>query len=152
MSNFDFLTKQFLFKSFASAAVNAEKCLSIDPSLAITQCRRALELAINWMYNVDDELLKPESADLCGLMNNFRFRKIIGESLSTNLNLIRKAGNQAAHGLSFLTGLIRITVMIKHRILSVERMLSMQVILRKQSQKNSSFPMKKKFKLLQSRI
>lgn len=98
MSNFDFLTKQVLFKSFASAAVNAEKCLSIDPSLAITQCRRALELAINWMYNVDDELLKPEGADLCGLMNNFRFRKIIGESLSTNLNLIRKAGNQAAHG------------------------------------------------------
>lgn len=97
MSNFDFLTKQVLFKSFASAAVNAEKCLSIDPSLAITQCRRALELAVNWMYNVDDELSKPEGADLCELMNNFRFRKIIGESLSRNLNLIRKAGNQATH-------------------------------------------------------
>lgn len=97
MSNFDFLTKHDLFSSFSFAAVNAEKCLKIDPNLTITQCRTVMEKAINWMYDSDDELTRPEDTKLCSLINNYKFVRIVGRDLICLLNVVRKAGNSTAH-------------------------------------------------------
>lgn len=97
MSNFDFLTKHDLFRAFSFAAVNAEKCLKIDPNLAITQCRTVMEKAINWMYASDDELTFPEDTKLCSLINNYKFVRIVGRELICLLNVVRKAGNSTTH-------------------------------------------------------
>ena len=51
MTNFDFLKMDKGFESFADVAINAEKILHIDPCASALNCRRALELAVKWMYS-----------------------------------------------------------------------------------------------------
>lgn len=59
MTNFDFLKNDKEFSSFADVAINAEKILHIDPCASALNCRRALELAVKWMYSVDRDLKAP---------------------------------------------------------------------------------------------
>ena len=59
MTNFDFLVKDKRFESFASVAVAAERTLHIDLSTCIINCRRAMEMAVKWMYSVDGALVMP---------------------------------------------------------------------------------------------
>ena len=49
-TNFDFLTKNKRFASFAQQAVEAERSLAISPATAAILSRRALELAVRWVY------------------------------------------------------------------------------------------------------
>ena len=53
MTNFDFLKSDPRFASFAEVAGNAEKSLHIDLAASALNCRRALEMAVKWMYSVD---------------------------------------------------------------------------------------------------
>ena len=69
MTNFDFLKKEPEFRSFADAAIAAEKILPIDPAASVLNCRRAMEFAIKWMYSVDRDLVKPYQETLVSLMN-----------------------------------------------------------------------------------
>ena len=56
MTNFDFLKSDAQFATFADAAIAAEKTLNIDIATCAINCRRAMELAIKWMYSVDKDL------------------------------------------------------------------------------------------------
>ena len=97
MTNFDFLKSDAQFATFADAAIAAEKTLNIDIATCAINCRRAMELAIKWMYSVDKDLELPYDTKLSCLMTNENFRHIITRDLYHRMNFIRKIGNNAAH-------------------------------------------------------
>ena len=57
MTNFT----RFLFDPqlapFAEVAETAERVYGIDPASCAFNCRRAMELAVKWMYSVEDALV-----------------------------------------------------------------------------------------------
>lgn len=97
MTNFDFLTSDPQFNSFASVAVSAERILHIDPAACVLNCRRAMEFAVKWMYSVDGSLVLPYDDRLVSLMDNEDFRDIVGQDIWRRMKLIRTLGNNAAH-------------------------------------------------------
>ncbi len=97
MTNFDFLTKDKRFDTFSSVAIAAEKTLHIDLSTCIINCRRAMEMAVKWMYSVDGDLAMPYDDRLVCLMNNEDFREIVGNDIWLRMKLIRELGNHATH-------------------------------------------------------
>ncbi|MFI3166656.1 MAG: DEAD/DEAH box helicase family protein [Bacillota bacterium] len=97
MTNFDFLTKDPQFNSFAEVAVNAEKLLHIDMESSAINCRRAMEFAVKWMYSVDADLSMPYDDSLVSLISNEDFREVVGQNMHKRLNFIRKVGNDVVH-------------------------------------------------------
>lgn len=98
MTNFDFLLPTPDFSSFAPVAVSAERLLHIDVDACVLNCRRAMEFAVKWMYSVDRDLVMPYQDTLVSLMNDDRFRDIVGTDIWRRMEFIRKIGNNAAHG------------------------------------------------------
>ena len=98
MTNFDFLLSAPDFASFADVAISAEKILHIDIDSCVLNCRRAMEFAVKWMYSVDRDLVMPYQDNLVSLMNDEKFRDIIGGDVWRRMDFIRKLGNNAAHG------------------------------------------------------
>lgn len=98
MTNFDFLKASPDFASFADVAISAEKLLHIDVDACVLNCRRAMEFAVKWMYSVDSELSMPYQDNLVSLINDEKFRDIIGTDIWRRMDFIRKVGNNAAHG------------------------------------------------------
>ncbi|MGN1051172.1 MAG: DEAD/DEAH box helicase family protein, partial [Acutalibacteraceae bacterium] len=97
MANFDFLTKDKQFETFSSVCVAAEKTLHIDLPTCIINCRRAMEMAVKWMYSVDGSLVMPYQDTLVSLMNTEEFRDIVGNDIWRRMDFIRRVGNNAAH-------------------------------------------------------
>lgn len=98
MTNFDFLKREPRFARFADIAISAEKILHIDMEASVLNCRRAMELAIMWMYSVDASLVMPYQDTLSSLMKAEEFRDGIDPDLWNRMDLIRRLGNDAAHG------------------------------------------------------
>ena len=98
MTNFDFLKFTPDFDAFADVAISAEKILHIDVDSCVLNCRRAMEFAVKWMYSVDRDLAMPYQDNLVSLMNDEKFRDIIGSDIWRRMEFIRKLGNTAAHG------------------------------------------------------
>ena len=98
MTNFDFLKKNRDFDAFSDVAISAEKILHIDVDACVLNCRRAMEFAVKWMYSVDRDLVMPYQDNLVSLMNDEKFRDIIGDDVWRRMEFIRKLGNNAAHG------------------------------------------------------
>ena len=97
MTNFDYLTSEPQFSAFAPVAVAAEKIALIDPAACILNCRRAMELAIKWMYSVDKALVMPYQDTLVTLLHTEEFRDLVDDNLWRRLDFIRRLGNQVAH-------------------------------------------------------
>ena len=98
MTNFDFLKNTPDFDAFADVAISAENLLHIDVDSCVLNCRRAMEFAVKWMYSVDRDLVMPYQDNLVSLMNDEKFRDIIGNDIWRRMEFIRKLGNTAAHG------------------------------------------------------
>ena len=98
MTNFDFLKTTPDFDAFSDVAISAEKILHIDVDSCVLNCRRAMEFAVKWMYSVDRDLVMPYQDNLVSLMNDEKFRDIIGNDIWRRMEFIRKLGNNAAHG------------------------------------------------------
>ena len=97
MTNFDFLKSESQFESFSGICVAAEKTLHIDLSTSIINCRRAMEMAVKWMYSVDGSLVMPYQDTLVSLINTEEFRDIVGSDIWQRMDFIRRVGNNAAH-------------------------------------------------------
>ncbi len=99
MSNFSFLSAEPDFSKFASIAITAEKLLPIDFEASIIKCRKAMEVAVKWMYSVDIDLQKKPLWDnhLVTLMSEDCFRSIVGNDLYKRMDFIRLLGNEAIH-------------------------------------------------------
>ena len=65
MTNFDFLKQEKQFATFADACIEAEKSISVSPALSALGVRKSAELAVKWLYSVDDTLKMPYKEFLC---------------------------------------------------------------------------------------
>ena len=98
MTNFDFLKADKRFERFADVAISAENLLHIDIDSCVSNCRRAMEFAVKWMYSVDHDLSMPYQDTLVALMNDEKFRDIVGDDTWKRMDFIRKLGNAVMHG------------------------------------------------------
>lgn len=97
MSNFNFLKGEFDF--IYNEVINAEKYTFIEPCYSALLSRSTLEKSILWLYENDVDLQLPYDNTLAALMHNDAFRSILmPSSIFHELNVIRKTGNNAAHG------------------------------------------------------
>ena len=97
MTNFDFLKAEKRFDEFADVAVSAERLLTVDVCSCVLACRKAMEIAVKWMYSVDEDLATPYQDTLASMVQTEEFRGIGGVDLWRRMDYIRKIGNIAAH-------------------------------------------------------
>ena len=97
MSNFDFILKNGIFKTFAEAAEEAEKSIAVANVSCTILCRRALELAVKWIYANDRELVLPYQNNLSSLVYDINFKSMINEKVFNGMTYIIKLGNFAVH-------------------------------------------------------
>ena len=97
MSNFDFLKKTEIFESFADASIEAEKGLGLNTVTCSILCRRALEIAVKWLYANDMNLKMPYQDNLSTLIHEITFRNILDAKLFSQIEYIVKLGNFAIH-------------------------------------------------------
>ena len=97
MSNFEFLKKDNRYRVFTSACIEAEKLMNVSYSATVTFTRKALELAVKWVYANDGELRMPPQINLASLIRGKKFRDIIPYNMSGLLSYIQQLGNKAVH-------------------------------------------------------
>ena len=98
VTNFDFLKREPEFNVFADAAIAADKLLPVDVVSSVIRCRQAMEIAIKWIYSVDESLSMPYQATLDTLLKNSEFRDLVDNNqLLSQMDFIRKLGNRAVH-------------------------------------------------------
>ena len=89
-SNFSFLEQHQQFIRFTHACVEAEKSIAISPSTTAILSRRALELAVKWLYASDSELKVPYQDNLSSLIHERSFLDLIDQSLFDPIKYIIK--------------------------------------------------------------
>lgn len=97
MSNFDFILKNEIFKTFAEASVEAENSIAVANVSCTILCRRALELAVKWIYANDRELVLPYQNNLSSLVYDINFKSMINEKVFNEMTYIIKLGNFSVH-------------------------------------------------------
>lgn len=97
MSNFDFILKNEIFKTFAEASMEAEKSIAVANVSCTILCRRALELAVKWIYANDRELVLPYQNNLSSLVYDINFKSMINEKVFNGMTYIIKLGNFSVH-------------------------------------------------------
>ncbi|MGX7156678.1 DUF4145 domain-containing protein, partial [Enterococcus rivorum] len=97
MSNFSFLKKDKDFADFADACIEAEELIGTNTVFCAVGARRALELAVRWVYQFDNDMVIPFKDDLYHLIAAPNFRKIMTPGLYPLINFIRKLGNTSIH-------------------------------------------------------
>ena len=96
MSNFAFLQAEF--PAVHDAARQAEAHAHGDPRATCFYARRALELALTWLYRHDPALRMPYQDHLAALIHEPSFQQTAGPAIVTKAQLIKDLGNLAVHG------------------------------------------------------
>ena len=76
-TNFDYLLEKREYADFANQAVEAEKSIAISPATCAILCRRALELAVRFVYSYDADLTLPYRDNVSTLIHEPSFKNII---------------------------------------------------------------------------
>ena len=97
MSNFDFLKMKKEYELFAPACVEAEKIYASAPAMCAVGCRKALELAVKWVYSADKTMKMPYKDNLQSLIHEPSFRFAVDSNTWGKLPFIIKLGNLAVH-------------------------------------------------------
>lgn len=97
MSNFDFLKQKNEYALFSSAAVEAEKVYVTSPAMCAVGCRKALELAVKWVYSADNTMQMPYKDNLQSLIHEPTFRFAVDYNTWGKMPFIIKLGNLAVH-------------------------------------------------------
>jgi type I restriction enzyme R subunit len=95
MSNFDFLRTEW--PDVHEAATKAEKAIVADPRTSCFYSRRALELAVRWVFKADAELRLPYQDNLNALLHEPTFKAVAGEAVFAKARVIQQLGNRAVH-------------------------------------------------------
>ncbi|HXM94213.1 MAG TPA: DEAD/DEAH box helicase family protein [Candidatus Dormibacteraeota bacterium] len=95
MTNFAFLRPEWpeLFES----ATKAEALVYPDARGACFYSRRALELAVAWLYTHDGTLKLPYQDNLSALIYEPTFKNIVGAAIHAKARVIKDLGNLAVH-------------------------------------------------------
>lgn len=97
MPNFDFLNGRQEFSLFAPSAVEAEKVFATSSAMCVIGCRKALELAVKWVYTVDNGIQAPYKDNLSALIHEYTFKKQLPPLLFGKIKGIVTFGNIAVH-------------------------------------------------------
>ena len=97
MSNFDFLKQSKIFNNFSEACCKAENGIGLNTVTCSILSRRALELAVKWLYANDNDLRIPYNDNLSALVHDITFKNIIDEKLLKQIEYVIKLGNFAVH-------------------------------------------------------
>lgn len=97
MANFSFLLNQHAYRSFSAACLEAEKVFKTSPDLCAIGCRKALELAIKWVYAADSSLTLPYKDNLSALIYEDCFRRAVNFATWKKLIYVVKLGNLGVH-------------------------------------------------------
>ncbi len=96
-ANFEFLQGQKEYALFANACVEAERVLAASPAMAAVGTRKALELAVKWVYAADNTITMPYKDNLQSLIHEPSFKFAMGYQTWNKLPYIVKLGNLAVH-------------------------------------------------------
>lgn len=96
-TNFDYLLEKKEYADFAVQAVEAEKSIAISPATCAILSRRALELAVRFVFSYDAELKLPYQDNVSSLIHERTFRDIIEPGLFPMLKYTIHLGNVAVH-------------------------------------------------------
>ena len=96
-TNFSFLTTQTEYTLFSSAAVEAEKVFHSSPAMCAGGCRKALELAVKWVYAADNTMQMPYKDNLQSLIHEPTFHFALDANTWGKLPFMIKLGNLAVH-------------------------------------------------------
>lgn len=97
MTNFSFLCTQITYALFAPACVEAERIFAASPAMCAVGCRKALELAVKWVYAADTSMEMPYRDNLQSLLHEPSFRFAVDRNTWGKLPFIAKLGNEAVH-------------------------------------------------------
>lgn len=97
MANFDFLRDEKEYLLFAEAAIEAEKVYATSPAMSAVGSRKALELAVKWVYSADTSMRMPYRDNLQALLHETSFRFAVDHNTWGKLPFIVKLGNLAVH-------------------------------------------------------
>ena len=97
MSNFTYLAQQNAYALFAPACLEAENIYATSPALCAVGCRKALELAVKWVYAADTSMQMPYRDNLQSLLHEPSFRFAVDYQTWGKLPYIVKLGNLAVH-------------------------------------------------------
>lgn len=96
-TNFDYLLEKKEYADFALQAVEAEKSIAISPATCAILSRRALELAVRFVFSYDADLKLPYQDNVSSLIHERTFRDIIEPRLFPMLKYTIHLGNVAVH-------------------------------------------------------
>lgn len=95
-SQFTFLKTEWPY--LHDAASKAEALAYPDARTACFYARRALELAVHWLYKHDAALKLPYQDNLSALLHEPTFKGTVGAAVFAKTVLINRLGNSAVHG------------------------------------------------------
>jgi type I restriction enzyme, R subunit len=95
VSNFGFLKAEW--PELFGEAAQAERLAVADPRTSCFYARRAVELALNWLYEADGSLHEPYQRDLSAMINEPTLVNLVGPALRAKMDVIRRQGNLAVH-------------------------------------------------------
>ena len=96
--NFEFLKREDgYYDLFADAAIEAEKVFNSSGAMCAIGCRKALELAVRWVYGIDNTLQQPYKDNLQALLHDSSFKWAVDSRIWPQLQFVVKLGNQAVH-------------------------------------------------------
>ncbi len=107
MSNFILLQTEW--PDIYEAAEKASEAVYSDPRTACFYARRALELAVAWMYKYDYSLRLPYQDNLSALVHEPTFRDTVGPAIFAKVRLIKDLGNLAVHSSKTITSAEAVT-------------------------------------------
>lgn len=97
MTNFSFLKEKSTYTLFAPACVEAERIFAASPAMCAVGCRKAMELAVKWVYAADTSMEMPYRDNLQSLLHEPSFRFAVDRNTWGKLPFIAKLGNEAVH-------------------------------------------------------
>ena len=97
VTNFSFLTQKTEYALFAPACMEAEKIFASAPAMCAVGCRKALELAVKWVYAADKTMKMPYKDNLQSLIHEPSFRFAVDSDTWGKMPFIIKLGNLAVH-------------------------------------------------------
>lgn len=97
MTNFEYLKNIPEFKLFASACTEAERVFSTSAAMCAVGSRKALELAVKWVYSADKTMKMPYRDNIQSLVHEPSFRFALNQQTWSKLQFIIKLGNLAVH-------------------------------------------------------
>ena len=97
VTNFSFLSQKTEYALFAPACMEAEKIFASAPAMCAVGCRKALELAVKWVYAADKTMKMPYKDNLQSLIHEPSFRFAVDSDTWGKMPFIIKLGNLAVH-------------------------------------------------------